>query len=450
MPGPSVSPTQGETSLAASIAETVAKGALNQLAGQGMNDVLSFAGFDLNGNGAISTKLDEILSKLDEISNQLRNIQASIVDLMQKMQKGQSQIDYDTNVKPVQRLIDKNDSLLAAYRTLAQVSGDEADQERATIAKLQDSDFLQALETWNDALCGVSSQTSLIASWNSRVRYHYAPLFGQDSAKDIQDWWDLFDAHQALSVNFLIHYYYATNEPTQARTTFATWLENRTRQLALLRGGTRQQDTGYKFDPKTCQLSRSTVQLSALPPKVICHLLDNQWWMWGLRIDAAYLQGDQEPGGGVMGPSADYSYKGAVFNWANQDNGLQLPWRFVPVDIAVAFIGACGGQLGWAFPATADHWKSALAAKGFIFPAGRAGDFLYAVARKGTVATHDNDIYEWAIFGEGVPRSQYGQWDTNSDNMDTYLSRYGNRDGSAGVAAVVTVGPELMAKYLYD
>jgi hypothetical protein len=398
MPGPSVSPAQGETSLAASIAETVAKGALNQLAGQGMNDVLSFAGFDLNGNGAISTKLDEILSKLDEISNQLRNIQASILDLMQKMQKGQSQIDYDTNVKPVQRLIDKNDSLLAAYRTLAQVSGDEAAQERATIAKLQDSDFLQGLETWNDALCGVSSQTSLIASWNSRVRYHYAPLFGQDSAKDIQDWWDLFDAHQALSVNFLIHYYYATNEPTQARTTFATWLENRARQLALLRGGTRQQDTGYKFDPKTCQLSRSTVQLSALPPKVICHLLDNQLWMWGLRVDAAFLQLIQE---------GDFSYNGAVFNWANQDNGLQLSWDFVRLEIAVAFIGACGGKLGWAFPETADYWKSALTAKGFLLPEGRAGDFLYALARKGTEATHDAIAHAWAIFGEGLPRSQY-------------------------------------------
>jgi hypothetical protein len=447
MAGPSVSPTQGETSLAASIAETVAKGALNQLAGQGMNDVLSFAGFDLNGNGAISTKLDEILSKLDEISNQLRNIQASILDLMQKMQKGQSQIDYDTNVKPVQRLIDKNDSLLAAYRTLAQVSGDEAAQVRLTIAKLQDSDFLQALETWNDALSGVSSQTALIASWNSRVRYHYAPLFGQDSAKDIQDWWDLFDAHQALSVNFLIHYYYATNEPTQARTTFATWLENRTRQLALLRGGTRQQDTGYKFDPTTCQLSRSTVQLSALPPKVICHLLDNQWWIWGLRVDAAFLYGDQEPGG----PNWHFKYEGAVFNWANQDNGLQLAWDFVRLEIAVAFIGACGGKLGWAFPATADYWKSALAAKGFIFPEGRAGDFLYAVLRKGTVATHDNDIYAWAIFGEGLPRSQYGQWDTNNDNVDTYLSRYGSGGNPpAGVAAVATVGPEFMAKYLYD
>jgi hypothetical protein len=443
MAGPSVSATQGETSLAASVAETVAKGALNQLVGQGMNDVLSFAGFDLHGDGAISKKLDEILSKLDDISNQLRDIQASILVLMQKMQKGQSQIDYDTNVKPVQRLIDKNDSLLAAYKTLAQVSGDEANQERATIAKLQDSDFLQALETWNDALSGVSSQTPLIAAWNSRVRYYYAPLFGPAAAKDIQDWWDLFDSHQALSVNFLVHYYYATNEPTQARTTFATWLNNRTRQLALLRGGTRQQETGYKFDPTTCQLSRSNLELSAFPPKVICHFLDNQWWMWGLRVDAAFLQGDQEPG--------NFSYKGAVFNWANQDNGLQLPWRFVPVAIAAAFITACGGQLGWAIPPTADYWKSALAAKGFIFPEGRAGDFLYAVARKGTVATHDNDIYEWAIFGEGVPRSQYGQWDTNSDGADVYLSRYGSRGNPpAGVAAVVTVGPELMAKYLYD
>jgi hypothetical protein len=34
--------------------------------------------------------------------------------------------------------------------------------------------------------------------------------------------------------------------------------------------------------------------------------------------------------------------------------------------------------------------------------------------------------------------------------MNTYFSRYGSRDGAAGVAAVVAVGADLVAKYLYD
>jgi hypothetical protein len=452
MPSPSASVARPnvaqaeKSSLVNSIAETVAKGALDQITGQAMNAVLSFAGFDLNGDGAISTKLDEILAKLDQITATLANIQASIDNVMRKMQKGQSQIDYDLNVKPLQNLIDKNASLLAAYRTLAQVSGAEADQARATIAGLRDSAFLQSLETWNDALCGLSSQTGLIAAWNSRVRYFYAPLFEPASAKDIQDHWDLFDSQQALSVNFLVHYYYDTNQPTQARATLATWLKNRNQQLTLLRGGTRQEDTAYIFDPATCQLTQSTQTLKAFPPMLICHLLDNQWWLWGLRVDAAYLQGLQEPGG-------SWTYPGTVFSWANQDNGLQLSWSYVTTPIAAAFLKACGGQLGIGYGDlyTQEHWKSALTAKGFIFPAGRAGDFLYSIARQGTVQTHDQGCYTWEIFGEAASRSQYGQWDPNWDNLDWYLSKYGRRGNPpAGIAAVTTVGPEMMAKYLYD
>jgi hypothetical protein len=439
MTAPSVSFSQeGETSVATSIAETVAKGALNQLVGQGMNDVLSFAGFNLHGDGGISTKLDEILTKLDEISKALSNIQASIDDVMRKMQKGQSQIDYDLNVKPLQNLIDKNDSLLAAYKTLAQVSGAEADQERLTISHLQDAAFLQGLETWNDGLCGLSSQTGLIAAWNSRVRYYYAPLFGQAAAKDIQDHWDLFDSYQALSVNFLVHYYYDTNQPTQARATLSTWLANRNKQLALLRGCTRQEDTGYSFDPTNCQLTPSKVELKALPPKLICHFLNNQWWMWALHLDAGWLQGDQE--------SPPYQYNRNGFTWANQDNGLNLPWGFVPVDIATAFLTACGGRLGSGYDGPAEYWKSGLATQGFMFQPGRAADFLYAVDRQERGA-----IYEWAIFGEGLPRSRFGQWDGNDDNLNKLGDRYGRRNNIAiGIPTAVPVSAEVMAKYLYD
>ena len=140
-------------------------------------------------------------------------------------------------------------------------------------------------------------------------------------------------------------------------------------------------------------------------------------------------------------------------SWANQDNGLQLPWRFVPSEIASAFIRACGGQLGSGYgDDTPEHWKSALTAQGFILPEGRAGDFVYAIDRKGTPATHDDAIYEWGIFGEGIPRSRYGQWDVHEDNYKTYLSRYGIRGDNrlAGVPTAVTVSAEVMAKYLYD
>jgi hypothetical protein len=121
----------------------------------------------------------------------------------------------------------------------------------------------------------------------------------------------------------------------------------------------------------------------------------------------------------------------------------------VPVEIAAAFITACGGQLGggvWDIY-TPEHWKAALAAKGFIIPEGRAGDFLYAVHWKG-----DSDTsYDWEIFGEGVPRSMYGMTDSHGNYMKTYLSRYG-ADGNvpASVPAAVTVSPDVMAKYLYD
>jgi hypothetical protein len=216
-----------------------------------------------------------------------------------------------------------------------------------------------------------------------------------------------------------------------ARATIAAWLKNREAQLQLLRGVSRENETVYDFDKDTCALTSVTMTISAFPPMVICHQLQNEWWMWSLRVgDPQYEQ---------QSPDAPVNANPAAAT-ANAAAGKSFPWNFAPSAVAEAFFTACGAHVGSA-PET---WKTQLAQKGFVFPAGRPGDFLYSVGAS------DRAGWTWLIFGEGLPRTRDSVWDAGNGYYE-FRDRYGDgHSPSAGVPVCFKLSPDQTAHYWYD
>lgn len=100
---------------------------------------------------------------------------------------------------------------------------------------INDPNNQSGLETWHDVLTGANGQTSLIRA-SSRAVFKKQSIFNQRQVQIVQEYWEYFDAQQALTVSYLIDFLNATERHDETRTLISRWYRNRDAQLAEIRG----------------------------------------------------------------------------------------------------------------------------------------------------------------------------------------------------------------------
>lgn len=243
-------------SLAGSIGSSLAKGAVGAIGSFAFGQMMSAFGFDMSGQAAMNAKLDEILGKLNALQTSVDRMQNFLATELTQMQ-------YDAAYASVAPLIARNQTLNDKYSYLLKTSPSNAFATKVEIGLLLvDPDYQAGLHTWHNAMVGANGHTSLIAAL-SRAVFNKQPIFNQQQASLIQQYWDYFDAHQALTVSYLMDHLNNTKRHDDALNLLSTWYDNRTAQLALVRGGTRAVDVFPKASGKTVVTQQTP--MNALP-----------------------------------------------------------------------------------------------------------------------------------------------------------------------------------------
>jgi hypothetical protein len=221
--------TGGATSLAATIAGSLAKGALGSVGSFAFGQMMSAIGFDMSGQAEMNAKLDQILGKLDAL-------QSSVDHLHDYLSSELTQMQYDQAYAQVQPLISQNKHLNEKFKYLLTASKENVKKTKIEIAfAIENTTYQSGIETWHDVLTGANGQTSLIRA-GSRAVFNKQSIFNRRQAQIIQQYWEYFDAQQALTVSYLVDLLNATNRRDEAGTLISQWYTNRDAQLAKIRG----------------------------------------------------------------------------------------------------------------------------------------------------------------------------------------------------------------------
>jgi hypothetical protein len=222
--------------------------------------MMSAIGLDTSGQAEMNAKLDEILSKLDTLQAGVDKIQSFLGTELTQMQ-------YDAAFARVEPLIVRNKHLNEKFRYLLSASSGAVGPTKVDILlAIADPNYQSGLATWNDALMGTNGLTSLIVAL-SRAVFNKQQIFNQKQATLVQQYWDYIDAHQALTVSYIVDYLNATKRHDETTTLISTWYSNRAAQIALLRGVTRDVDVFPTIDGKT--VSDVRTPLNALPKSTL-------------------------------------------------------------------------------------------------------------------------------------------------------------------------------------
>lgn len=313
--------------IAGSVAKSIGTGILSAAGGAMFNQALGFMGVDLSGNVEINGKLNQILQDLHQL-------QGTVSKMREEMNRQLADLSYDVNVKPVQELMNTNRTILDRLKIRARL--EDPDEQQSTddeIAQLINGRLQSAVATWHDALTGESGQTGLIKTINRAAWAHYAPSFGPTNSsaatgpRRVQQSWDLFDAHQALSVNFLVAALLG-EQPEVAQSTYLQWLDNRRTQLSLLRGCVRRRETLFLCNGESDQLVRETIDLNALPPNTLLVQQAGYWRMWYAKVGTPIKQ---------PADRVDVSTRIAE---AKNDTGVTDGWRLTSVQEMIDLVDA--------------------------------------------------------------------------------------------------------------
>ena len=291
------------SSIAITVGESLAKGALGQVGGLALGQILVLVGADISGQQEMSRKLDQILADLAVLRTAVDRLTADL-------QKVGADLAYDFSVNGVLGLIAVNTTLNGAFKSLLIAKPAEQQKLKGSIAT-ELAKLTTGLATWDNCLRGISGQTGLINGWGRKVRANCADWFSPVSALAIESHWDYFDAQQALTVAYLVEFYNQNDEPTMAKNTLETWSQNRKLQLSMLRGTLRREEKvinswvdvhiepGKELlinlgtselpvkNPNSTLLtvavpSWTTMPLSFLPPNTAIHISSST--MWCLKI----------------------------------------------------------------------------------------------------------------------------------------------------------------------
>ena len=197
------------SSIAITVGESLAKGALGQVGGLALGQILVLVGADISGQQEMSRKLDQILADLAVLRTAVDRLTADL-------QKVGADLAYDFSVNGVLGLIAVNTTLNGAFKSLLIAKPAEQQKLKGSIAT-ELAKLTTGLATWDNCLRGISGQTGLINGWGRKVRANCADWFSPVSALAIELHWDYFDAQQALTVAYLVEFYNQNDEPTMAK-----------------------------------------------------------------------------------------------------------------------------------------------------------------------------------------------------------------------------------------
>ena len=184
-------------------------------------------------------------------------------------------LDYHLQFDYVRPLIDRNYELARQFKLLLTASNDDIRGIKTIADKLIDATFLSGMQTWKGALVGYDSTTNsgLLRGWNRAVFLSPTKVFNLSDASAIQQQWDYFDAHQAMTVNFIMKWLNLNDQLSvqgrqhQARALLDEWYNNRKAQLALLRGNSRLVDRLPVV--RGDAIVNDDTRLMALPPRCV-------------------------------------------------------------------------------------------------------------------------------------------------------------------------------------
>lgn len=259
----------GAASLAANIGGSLAKGALGSVSSFAFGQMMSAVGVDMSGQAEMNAKLDQMLEKLDAL-------QGSVDRLRDYLGSELTQMQYDAAYAQVQPLISRNKYLNEKFKYLLTARKENIQRTKNDISNaINDPNYQSGIETWHDVLTGLNGQTSLIRA-SSRAVFNKQSIFNQKQAQIVQEYWEYFDAQQALTVSYLIDSLNATDRRDEARMLISRWYRNRDAQLVGVRGCAAPVDVFPKITGTTVVEHRTP--LKSLPARTLYSKATELMW----------------------------------------------------------------------------------------------------------------------------------------------------------------------------
>ena len=240
--------TSAATSVAGAVGRGLASGAVSAVGAVAVGQLMAAVGVDMSGQGGGNGKLDEVLAKLGLILDQMVKLQGAVERLRGEMERSFSSLIRDVSLGTVIELININANLLEDFQALR---GARPAEIAATVRRFRSkfADSLErGLETWNNALLGLSGQTSILQASSNVIVARSGALYGPADAKKMQNRWDYLDAQQALTAMFLVERLNAMGRPERAKAALRKWAENRKAQVARVYGGVRSVEDMVTLD----------------------------------------------------------------------------------------------------------------------------------------------------------------------------------------------------------
>jgi hypothetical protein len=319
-----------------------------------LGQVLSVAGIDADGQGALNAKLDQILDALQTLTNDVTQLRSDMDTQLNQMQ-------YDDLLGRVEPLIENNQIMHDWYRAIGKASnvGDLNNAKSNLTRAIANANLEQAVLTWHNTLCGLSGKRGLIQTWNKAVRMRN-PLFGPSASAAIEKNWRRFDSEQSRTWLFLIESLNANPSNRQyIPDRLKRWRTYRKQQLALLRGMNTPKDAPFHYADDNNTHQSETVSVKYLPANVAVDIATGR--MWRLTIDRSNPRRDfsADFDNDVYGPNGILAAQNKLTKCTPEGN---CPgWALPSIDEFLSLINLVGGHIN------PDQFTAQMQNKGFVF-----------------------------------------------------------------------------------